>query len=208
VNTTRKIGFLFVFFALLLGFSALQPAYAPTATIEVTPSTLIVNPQPNPLPVSFNVNITVTNVIDAAGWQVALSFNASILQLDEAIIPADNIFGTSYIAPTPQIDNAGGKVVFGASISPGSPTFNGTGKLGMLVFNGTAEGVSALTLIPSPATFYTYIYDSNINDIPATLIDGTVTVVPEFPSILVIPLVIVIATTATILGKKIQQKRR
>lgn len=172
-----------VFIGLLLGISMIRPASAlEPATVNITPSTLTVDKD-----TQFNVTVTITNATDVFGWQIVVLFNASIVQCVNAYVPADNIFGSSYIAPSPQINNVAGSVVYGANAAPGTPNFNGSGTLCIIVFNATSLGDTQLSFdADTTHTWYSYIYNDNIEELPAIFEPATVTVIPEFSAALLI----------------------
>lgn len=206
MSTFRKISCLCALFALLIVASA-SPAYASPGNIEVTPSTLTVNEENAPLPVPFEVNVTVTDVQNVWQWQVKLFFNASILQCTAAYLPDGHIFdGQATVGPPPEINNSVGYVLLGLNLMTNEPpynTFNGTGVLCTMAFNGTDYGISDLVLAQEPEIFYTFIADPDLFDIPVTYIDGQVTVVYEFQSLLLVMLIMVAVTAAVLFGKKV-----
>jgi len=70
----------------------------------------------------FWANITLTDFVDVYTWQVKLLFNATLLNVVQAIYPADHIFAGMTTAPvSPVIDNVTGSVLFGNSLS-GAPS--------------------------------------------------------------------------------------
>lgn len=194
----KKKLFSCILFCFLLVALTTSLARAATATVSLSPSTLTVDAYPE----TFYVNITISDASDVFGWQIVLLFNASILQCIDAEVPPDNIFGSGAIAPSPIIDNTNGKVTYGANIPPGAGTFNGSGLLCKIVFNATAMGETELTFDTDPAhPFYSYIYNDNMEDLPADFIPGTVTVIDEF-AFPVFVLTLVSLTTAAIFFSK------
>lgn len=167
-----------------------------TATVSVNPSNLTVDSFPK----TFSVNITIEGATDVFGWQIVLVFNASILRCIDAEVPSNNIFGPGAIAPSPIISN--GKVVYGANAPPGAGTFNGSGLLCRLTFNATALGQTELAFdTDSTHTFYSYIYNDDMEDLPANFVPGTVVVINEFAA-LPLMLSIVFLTAAALFSKK------
>jgi len=122
---------------------------------------------------TFVVNATVTNVTDLWNWQVKLLFNASILHCVSASVPSDSPFNFP-IQPTPVIDNTTGFVMLGASMLTG-PGIDGNGTLATLTFKimsaPSAPGES-LTCNFTLDDVDTYLNDSGMVPIPATLEDG------------------------------------
>jgi len=83
----------------------------------------------------FTVNITVTDVVNLAGWQVNLTWNPTLLSIAAAadvFVPADHIFnGFNPQFPPIDINNPAGYVMWGCAVGPASPyvSFNGSGRL-------------------------------------------------------------------------------
>ena len=206
MSTIRKISCLCTVFALLMLATA-SPAFAQVPnTIEVTPPTLTVNEEDLPLPVPFEVNVTVYEVENVWGWQAKLYFNASILQCTGTDYPAGHIFdGQATVGPPAEINNTIGYVLLGLNLLTNEPpynTFNGTGVLFRMMFNATDYGVSTMVFAQAPEIFYTYLYDPDFVEPTLTYIDGEVTVVYEFQSLLLVMLIMVAATAAVLFGRK------
>lgn len=186
------------------------------ATLTIDPPTLVVGP---PVPTeTFTVNVTVTDVTDLFAWQVIILWNNSTLNLTSASLPPYHVFsyatmGLEYLPFGPQTDleNAEGRaVLYGATLMGETETFNGTGVLCQLEFVGVAEGESALHIQveedPSPPAAFSKLEDSEGSSIEFATSDGSITVIPEFPVSLIVPLLIIVTTTA-ILFKKLTWPR-
>ena len=128
---------------LLLSFVmiAIRPAMAvPTTYISViNPGTgdgnfLYTNLSP-PVGGVFTVNITVTDVLNLAGWQVNLTWNPTLLSVAAAadlFVPADHVFnGLDPQFPAKDINNVNGYVFWSCAIGPSSPSdhFDGSGRI-------------------------------------------------------------------------------
>lgn len=80
----------------------------------------------------FSINVNVTNVVDLAGWQVAITWDETLLQYSSIVIPANNIFvGQSLLIAGPDA-SVPGLVVYGAILPPGGQGVNGSGILAQL----------------------------------------------------------------------------
>jgi hypothetical protein len=80
----------------------------------------------------FSININVTNVVDLAGWQMAIAWDPTLLQYSSMIIPTNNIFaGESLLKAGPDV-SVPGLVVYGAILPPGGHGVNGSGILAQL----------------------------------------------------------------------------
>lgn len=159
---------------------------APT-TVSVSPSSLNVGSPSTELPVTFTVDITVTDVADLWGWQLNLTWDPQILQLVRAFLPSNNIFGSAKtVAPQPIINNTKGQVLWGVQYMSFTASFSGSGILCTLEFEAIKAGSSPLTMTKLPTTitnpFPTTLYDVDCFDIePLSYVDGTVNVEGYIP---------------------------
>jgi len=127
---------------------------------------------------TFTVPVSITDVSDLFAFQFDLAFDPTILQL-QSISEGSflNSAGSTIFAPG-TIDNTAGTATTTADTLTGTgPGASGGGTLADLTFQAIAPGTSTLTLSGA------ILLDSNLNDIPFTTSNGTVTVgaaaVPE-----------------------------
>ena len=83
-------------------------------------------------------------------------------------------------------------------------TFTDSGTLAYITFNGTAAGTSVLELIDE----HTNLYNPDLDTIPSSPVDGEIVVIPEFPAILVTPLLLIATLAAALLRKKFWSRKR
>lgn len=160
---------------------------------------------------AFTVNITVSNVQNLYGVDVAVSWNASVLQVlnvDLHLGVESHPDGVMHeILPDAEIDivendvstEAGTYHVVATSVNP-APSFSGSGNIAVLTFNVTSMGHSGLAL-------ETELADYPASDEPANLIEhetnaGAINVIPEFPSLIIVALLLAFATAAVAFSKK------
>ena len=125
---------------------------------------------------NFTITIMVANVEDLYGWDVKLHYNTSVIQCTEAFYPPDHVFARQpFVGVIPIIDNTLGYVQFGCSLMDEVPRFNGTGKLCTFAFNGASIGDSGL-VFSKPYGEYTFLFNFDLEVIPALLVDGIVEV--------------------------------
>jgi parallel beta-helix repeat protein len=87
---------------LLLGCSGASSFQTANTTMSITPTNTTVMPGH-----SFTITITISNANNLNGWQVALKYDASIVNCTAAWIPADNVFANhSFIAVQPTLNDA------------------------------------------------------------------------------------------------------
>jgi adhesin HecA-like repeat protein len=120
------------------------------------------------------VTVSIANVIDLYAHQFTLNFNPAVLQASSAGEGAFLAGGGSTVFSAGTIDNTAGTVSLVLGTLVGAvPGVDGGGALATLNFTATGFGTSSLTLGDVLAL------DSMLMDIPFTLAGGSVTVVPE-----------------------------
>ena len=108
-----------------------------------------------------------------------------------------------YIQENNVIQEQGTYRLAATSMAP-APSFNGTGNIVRITFTVTSPGNCILDL---EATLWDYP-PPNQGSMPIehTTIDGFYGVIPEFPNILILPLLMVLTIFVVVLGKKIAKK--
>jgi outer membrane protein assembly factor BamB len=149
--------------------------YSAKAIITPDPATIYIDPQITEVQPgeSFSINISIANAIDVYVWQIKLDWNPTILSFVSA---AEGGFLSShgqtiYATDTTEIDQ--GHLGLGATIL-GPVGVNGDGILATVTFQAIAGGDSPL--IFSSIGEYTWILDSNLNEIPFGVVNGAVSV--------------------------------
>lgn len=207
-KTTVCVQFMLITIATLAGLSGVASA-SPTS-IEVVPISLEHEPGD-----SFVVNITVSDVTDLYLWMFRLRWNNTVLRLnsiDEGLFLQDegDTSGIWLSPPTiPEIDGAGKIDEATCSLLGPVPGVNGSGTIATLNFTCLSMGDSALDFWEE-APFHepaTDLLDSNLESISHTATPGEVTVIPEFPGLLLIAAFLVATLFAVALGKKAYSKR-
>lgn len=176
-----------VFSLIMLVSTGLVAVSAQQATVEVTPASYTV---PN-VGLSFDVNVTIRDVEDLYAFGFTLFYPKDILnctKLTEGPFLKSGGFQTAH----PVFDfsdnyNATQGRVQVVCTRTGNVT--GTGGAGTLV-TITFKSTSTNTPKPLHLTSVTLV-DSNETAIAVTTIDGEVTVLPEFPTVLLLPLLMV-----------------
>lgn len=154
-------------------------------TMSVTPASITVTPGQ-----SFTINITVSNVTDLNSWQVALKYNATIVNCTAAWIPQNNVFANQSTIPgspvlnTPTFDGYN-YTLAGNLLLTGSVNVS-QGILLSLNFTCQTYGVTPLQIgtvsnpinignIFFPQYTYSFLLDSDLNEMSFTAQDGLVT---------------------------------
>jgi len=138
------------------------------ATVYVDPPTTVTS-----VGDTFSVNITISNVIDLAGWEFKLYYLSSNLN-GTNIVEGPFLGGSTYFDIINFTDNHnsthGLAWVTCALLGPG-PGVNGNGTLAVVTFNATHVGTSDLSLVD------TWLSDSE--PIPHIALSGIVYVLPH-----------------------------
>ena len=184
----------------------LIPARSSPTSIEVAPVSAEGLPGE-----SLIINITVDDVTDLYLWMFRLRWNKTVLQFnsihEEPFLEKDG-GSTSGIMLTPsnisEINTAGRIDEAACSLVGAIPGVNGSGTIATLNFTCLSMGSTSLEFwMESP--YYepaTELLNPDGEPIPHTALPATVTVIPEFPSFIVLLLLIAILSTV-ILGRKV-----
>lgn len=114
---------------------------------------------------TFNVNVTVENVINLGSWQTAISWDPSILEWVNVTLP-----GFIFMDFPPQPDYENGTLIFGNALGPRQPGQNGS----VLLFN---IGLRILKAGQTNITFKnpsidTFLAATNASGIPFSMTNG------------------------------------
>ena len=169
-----------------------------SATVAVVPQTLSVEAG-----VPFTINVTVSNVTGMFGWQIKVFFNAAILNCTAATYPSDHVFAGKQFVPVSAMIEAN-YVLFGATLYYEQDVFTGNGRLCQITFIGKAVGNSTLQFDAES----TYLLDYDLSPIGATLVPGSVNVIPEFSPWLIAPLLIITTLVAAAFSKIAWSKKQ
>jgi hypothetical protein len=146
----------------------------------------------------FSLGVSIASVADLYAFQFDLSFDPSILSAVEVTEGPFLPFGGSTFFLPGTIDDGTGTITFNADSLIGPvPGVDGNGILAVIEFAALAPGTSSISL--SNVQFF----DSNLNPINVTTLDGAVSVqaVPE-PSAFLLVLVALGLTTLAAAKKR------
>jgi hypothetical protein len=147
------------------------------------------------LTASVGDNITIamnaSNVSNLFSWQASVKYNASIINCTDVWLPPDNVFaGHSPLETTPIINDQTvdglNYILYGVTLLSGSVTF-AEGTLFKMNFTVLGYGETAIQIATAlnpikygnpyyPETWYTFILDSDLNEMPFTEQNGNVIV--------------------------------
>jgi hypothetical protein len=154
-----------------------------TATIVISSAssqeytTISINPKDNLSLIDeiFTINVTITNVTNLNGWQIALSFDPSVLNCTKILEPPDSIFaGHATIGLGNNTATPGLIICWNALFAIGDKV-SGSGTLCQIKFKGLSEGTSHLNFINVMQIQLngTFLLDHNYNSIPFHVVNGT-----------------------------------
>ena len=193
-----------------VGMLAPTPVKAQPATLEIPAQTV---PQKD---MKFNITIWVWDVTDLFSWGVTLVWNVSIcnytgtegqLPVVDRMWPGDVFTGKS-ASPifVERISNAEGVIIgIGQSLLGELYGVNGTYSLVTIEFYAKEYGATSLNF--SDIETETLLLDSWGFDIPHDRIADPVTIVPEFPAYLLMPLFLIATVIAVVSAKTLWSKR-
>jgi len=187
------------FCLLLLMISLLSSAQASaTSIVEVKPSTSSAD-----VGEMFIVNVTVTDVENLYGVQVALHWDSSVLRVAEVDVRvglSDGVLYSPCVTAQNELNQEKGEYLYAVRSASPAPSFNGSGNIVRITFNASSFGNSTLDLEAG-------LYDLPPPDRwpPASLeishltIDGSFTAIPEFPNEIILPLFMILTLFVVIL---------
>jgi hypothetical protein len=131
----------------------------------------------------FTVNITVTDVLNLAGWQVNLTWDPTLLKINvtaDVFLPPDHIFnGLDPTGPAQNINNAEGWVMWARAIGPSAPQdhFDGSGRMMCVKFTVIKAPIEGETLscnlvLDRVGNYPTSLVNPNAEDISFTEQNG------------------------------------
>jgi len=184
---------------------ASKPASAAELPIMSLSPSLLEVPAPGE---AFTINVTITNVTTMQSYDFKLGFNTSILNATAITLGPINKAGMILGPVDPNtlewtpLQNVSAGFVWVVAVFPFGQAFTGSGNAMIINFTALAMGNSTLDL-----------YDTEMADNMGTKMDhwaydGSVNVIPEFPTVLVIPLLMITTLAATFLGKKARSRKR
>ena len=164
---------------------------------------------------TFSINISISDVTNLFGYDFILWYNTSLLDCLSVEWPANHLL-TPTLEPTnifkvktieDNFNETTGAVRVVTTLTDGEPPKNGSGVLVKITFNSTTPNGPSLLRLYWPGFVYPVkLSDPNGNPIPCSATDGEVTVIPEFPPLFTIFL-LVITTLTIILSKKRTKKQ-
>ena len=147
----------------------LRFAYTTETTMSVNPNSLIIPPGGN-----INVAITVTSVTNLMDWEVAIKYNASVINCSSAGVPENNVFqGQTFIAAEPVINaptvDGLNYTLMGATLLSGSAVNVSSGTLFNINFTAVENGNTNIligTKTNPIDSWYSYLLDPDFNEMP------------------------------------------
>ena len=184
--------------SILLIVSAPSVNAHPDAVISVDPSYLEVD-----IGETFTVNVNISNVEDPGlyGYELKIYYNDTLLDATDAEYPSGHFLDGAAVFETPPIfeDNY---VLIGAIFLGDVPGATGSGVLATFEFNGTSAGDVSLEIKG------VVLLDPDGIEMGYSVNDGSVTVIPEFTSALMIFMFMAITLVVVMLKKLTASEKR
>jgi hypothetical protein len=149
---------------------------------------------------TFTVNITVVNVDAMWGWSCVINWNSTVVNCTGKQVGPFNPSGTSLIGV---IDNVNGKIPKLSSYTTEEDTVTGSGIVCFLTFEAKALGDVNLNVSTANYADLLAVHKYDF----AAVNQAIIIVVPEFPTLLVMPLFFVITAAIAIMTKKRWMKK-
>jgi len=165
----------------------------------------------------ITVTINATNIMVLSAWQVTLKYNSSVVNVTEMWVPEFGVFDSlPQINPEPffgtDVIDGLGYVDYERAIV-GNPVSVSNGILCMANITALADGQTTILIattgnrahktINEYDSFYSNLFDADLNDIPYIIHNGMIVVIPEFPSWSVLaPLIAVTLLTVTLYRRR------
>lgn len=155
---------------------------------------------------TYSANITVSNVTDLYGWQVSLYYPSSLLngtQVEEGSFLKAEGANTYFIISnfTDNYNATYGWMLVTCTRLGNVAGASGSGTLATVTFRTLGTG-SAVLHIDTTGKWNTELEDSNGNLVPIATVDGEVSVIPEFPSLAILPLFMIATLVSLIAFRK------
>jgi hypothetical protein len=176
---------------------------AQAATVSIVPASSTV---PN-VGLPFSVNVTVENVENLYGLQLRLYYPNNLLNGTNAtkgpFLDAGGITSALIVSNFIDSYNATYGLLSVLCLRTGNaPGVNGSGTLATINFRSISTGGPAVLHLDD-----VILSDPNQTEISTTTVDGEVTVIPEYPALLILPLLVASTLVALKFRKRIINHR-
>jgi hypothetical protein len=203
VNLLKKmlLLLLIIIYALTLANSTLK-VDAQTTKLSILPSTVTIN---NPGE-NVTVDLNITDVTNLYAYEIKIYYLNSIVNATSVVRPPGHFMEptdpANQFIPKWEIKNdynaTHGQIWIGFTLLNPEPAKSGSGILAKITFEGLSVGTTQVTIIYPGYQYPAKLANNAAQPIPNMAESGTITVVPEFPS-MAIPILMLMFTTAYIL---------
>jgi hypothetical protein len=184
---------------LFSAFPLHQAIGQPTPTISVQLSTTSVLNENE----TCSANITVSNVNDLYAWSVMLFYNNNLnaTQADEGpFLKAKGDTSGLLVFYKNNYNGTHGWINLACTLLGSAPGADGSGTLATVTFTAVGAGVSVLHFDTTGVYggYKTELSDHNTNMISFTTVDGQVSTIPEYSSLTILSLFMIVALVSLI----------
>lgn len=152
---------------------------------------------------TVEVNVTITDTPSIVQWMVRIQWNSTVLKIvnpDTDLIEGDFLKsnGSTIFTWKPLQPGKIPEITCGYLVDK---TKSGSGTLFTIKFNATAVGETAIEIYGSD------LLDRDGYSMPHSRVNGTVTIIPEFPALL-LPLILIATTTIALMAATVSSRKR
>jgi len=206
----------FFYLSNLLFFTVAMAGIAQSAVQPPDPAVVWVDPNVVTLPspgvgLTFTISIKIDNVTNMAAYEYMVWWERKYLNVTKAVDTAPPAWTSpSWLGPGIQWNyNATHGRYWKGCVNLPAIAVNGSFTVANITFTAVALGGPSPISVYIPGSQYpAKLSDPGGNAIECTGVDGEVEVIPEFPTGLIMPLLMITTLVAAVLGKKAWLRRR
>jgi hypothetical protein len=211
MKNRTKIIFMAIMMQLAMAVAAIAPVRAQVPDLIVLPATVTI---PN-IGDTATVDVNITDVTNLYAYEIKIWYMLSVVNttVDEVVRPTGHLLEP--VDPSKQfvnwaVDYSNGTwgVIY-ASFSLLAPEVgrSGSGILFRITFHGIGSGTTPIMIQYPGETLPAILVDDTGTPITHTATDGSVTVIPEFPTFLMLPMLAVTTVIVASFAKLYRRKR-
>jgi hypothetical protein len=212
VNLLKKILLLLLVINALTLANSTVKVNAQQAKLSVLPSTAkINNPGEN-----VTIDLNITDVTNLYAYEIKIYYLNSIVNATDVVRPPGHfmepvIDPANQFIPKWEIKNnfnaTHGQIWIGFTLLNPEPAKSGSGILAKITFKGLSVGITQVIIAYPGYQYPAKLADNTGSAIPNVAENGTINVVPEFPSMAIL-IILMLMFTTTYMLKTIRSKKK